>query len=575
MMRITGDGAPVKLNDKPLTGPTCFVDEKADLTKPNTYSVEAAGPGATAFPGKPFTLAANPKPYLSIPLHIPAGYHANDASAADLDGDGALDLVVKFENGAQDNSHSGVTQPVLLQGIKLDGTKLWEINLGKNIRGGAHYTQFMVFDFDGDGRAEVACKTAPGTIDGAGKNVILGSDDPKASYVGEDGRVNKGPEYLTIFSGQSGAAIDTVPYVPLRGIDKYDATGDEMKALWGDGYGNRSERYLACVAYLDGVHPSLVMCRGYYTRTFLVAWDLVDGKLKQRWVFDGDKEPKGYNGQGNHNLSVADVDGDGKDEIIYGGMVVDDNGHGLFTTGYGHGDAIHVGDLDPDNPGLEEVRIQERFDKQGLHMVALKTGKTLWAIPSTKAATTGGDKGEGPGRGASFDIDPRHPGSESWAFGAGMTGLYDAKGNRISDKAPRSCNMRIYWDGDELDELLDGTFVSKWNWEKETTDPIFDAKNFDCVKINGTKSNPSLSADLFGDWREELVYPTADDKELRVFTTPIPTQRRMYTLMHDPVYRLGVAWENVAYNQPPHVGFLVGPNMPEPPRPNITLIRAK
>jgi rhamnogalacturonan endolyase len=556
--RSVDGAAPQKANDRPLGGATCFVDDHAPAGKVR-YSVRPVVDGRELAAADAIVSIDDPaKPYFAIPLDTPAGYHPNDVSVGDLDGDGEYDLVVKFENRTKDNSQSGETDPVILEGIKLDGTKLWRINLGPNIRGGAHYTQFMVYDLDSDGRAEVACKTADGTVDGAGK--VIG--DATAKWANERGYVLAGPEFLTVFDGRTGAAVSTVPYVPLRGVTKFDPTTDELKQIWGDGYGNRCDRFLACVAYLDGARPSLVMCRGYYTRTFLVAWDFKDGQLTRRWTFDsGDGTPgnEKFGGQGNHNLSVADVDGDGRDEIVYGGMVVDDDGKGLFSTGLGHGDAMHVSDLDPSRPGLEMFRIQERFDDAGAHLVSLATGEVLWRKPSLSKS----DKGQGPGRGVAFDIDPRHPGAECWAAGAGVTGQFDVKGNLIFD-AKLPVNMAVWWDGDDLRELLDGTRVTKWNWTTQTLDLILDAKSFGCVSNNGTKANPCLSADLLGDWREEVIWASDDGKELRLFTTTIPTQRRLVTLMHDPVYRLGVAWQNVAYNQPPHTGFFLGRDMKDP-----------
>ncbi|HYO10604.1 MAG TPA: hypothetical protein VER17_16675, partial [Tepidisphaeraceae bacterium] len=245
----------------------------------------------------------------------------------------------------------------------------------------------------------------------------------------------------------------------------------------------------------------------------------------------------------------------------------------------------------------EMFRIQERFGDAGAHMVALKTGKVLWKKPSQKAADAGGDKGEGPGRGLAVDIDPRHPGAESWVLGAGIEGLWDAKGKEIGTKKPTinlgagqetfgvsaadnprgrqvaTCNFRVYWDGDGLDELLDRNQIAKWDWEKQQSRTLLVAE--ECTSINGTKANPSVSADFLGDWREEVVWPTTDGKELRIYTTTIPTERRIYTLMHDPVYRLGIAWQNVAYNQPPHVSFNMGDEKQAPPKPNITLVKPK
>jgi rhamnogalacturonan endolyase len=568
--RKSGSDAPAKLNPQPIADATFFQDTQAPMDQANAYFVRPVLNGQEGVPSAPFELPANAptQPYLSIPLKTPANYAPNDASAADLDGDGEYELVVMMLGRGRDNSQAGPTDPTILHAYKLDGTLLWEINLGPNIRSGAHYTQFMVYDFDGDGRAEMICKTSDGTKDGQGK--VIG--DPNARHANDAGHVLKGPELLTVFDGRTGAALATEKYVPARTENNPENPDlDEYRAMWGDNYGNRGERYLACVAYLDGVRPSAVMCRGYYTRSFLAAWDWRDGKLTQRWLFDSGPDRRApYSGQGNHNISVTDVDGDGKDEIVYGACVIDDNGQGLWTTGYGHGDAIHVGDLDPDNPGLEVFDIQERFSDAGAHMDDLRTGKTLWKKPSVRAATQGGDRGEGPGRGCCANIDPRYPGSESWTAGAGLVGLWDAKGNVISQAKPNSCNFRIYWDGDMLCELLDRNTISKWNWEAGRAEPILVAEG--CTSNNGTKATPTLSADILGDWREELILRTTDNQSLRVYVSTIPTKHRLYTLMHDPQYRLAIAWQNVAYNQPPHVGFYTDEEMPKPPRPNITLI---
>ncbi|RYX83386.1 rhamnogalacturonan lyase [bacterium] len=554
------NGGAVKVNAAPLVGATCMEDPGADLTRDTRYFVRTVQGNREGARSAVWLLKANTpaKPYFSIPLKTPAGYAPNDVSTADLDGDGQLDLVLHQAGRGKDNSQNGETDPPILQGIKLDGTLLWTINLGKNIREGAHYTQFMVYDFDGDGRAEVVCKTADGTVDGKGK--VIG--DAKANYVNEAGRILSGPEYLTVFDGKTGAAIDTVPYLPGRHPDTQNPTGDQLKAVWGDGYGNRNDRFLACVAFLDGIHPSVVMCRGYYTRTVLSAWDFRGGKLNNRWVFDTNTPGnEKFAGQGNHNLSVGDVNGDGRDEIVYGHMAVNADGKGMYSTGIGHGDAMHLSDLDPSRPSLEVFSIQERFDDAGMHFFDANTGEVLWKIASTKAATEGGDKGEGPGRGVAFDIDPRTPGSECWGAGAGVGGkMYDCKGNLIDTggKTP-SVNMGIYWDGDFLSELLDGTRVSKWDWNTNSANILFDAKEYGCASNNGTKANPALSADILGDWREELIYRTEDNSELRVFVSTVPTTRRLPTLMSDHIYRMGIAWQNVAYNQPPHLGYYLDP----------------
>lgn len=552
LYRSAAGGGAVKLNDQPLAETTSFVDTKADLARSNTYTVRPVLSGKEQRIGSSFMLAANApaRQYLAIPLRTPEGYSANDASAGDLDGDGEYEIVLHQTGRGRDNAQAGITDPPVLQAYKLDGTFLWEINLGKNIREGAHYTQFMVYDLDGDDRAEIVCKTADGTIDGKGKAI----GNPEADYVSrtEDstlGKVLEGPEFLTVFDGKTGAALATADYIPIRG----------NIADWGDDYGNRVDRFLAGVAYLDGERPSVVMCRGYYTRTVLAAWNWRDGKLTRVWTFDsedGTPDNNGYPGQGNHQLSVGDVDGDTKDEIVYGACVIDHDGKGLYTTGRGHGDALHFSDLDPDRPGLEIFQVHEQpSGSAGGDLRDAKTGALIWGLPSTRDA----------GRGVAANIDPRYKGYQFWS--APSDGLYSSQGVRISSQKPSSCNFAVWWDGDLLRELLDRNIISKWNWTDDTDTGILTAEG--CTSNNGTKATPALSADLFGDWREEVIWRTTDNQELHIYTTTIPTQHRFYTLMHDPQYRLAIAWQNVAYNQPPHPGFYLGEGMAPAPRPVI------
>ena len=563
LYRTTDGEMAVKLNLLPLRDRTYFFDGGARAAQSSAWFVRPVLKGEEQKPSASFSLTTNApaQPYLSIPLKTPEGYTPNDASVGDLNGDGEYEIVLHQAGQGRDNSQPGLTTPVILQAYKLDGSLLWQINLGRNIREGAHYTQYMVYDLDGDGRAEVACKTADGTVDGRGD--ILG--DPNADWRDTNrnsstfGRILRGPEFFTIFDGRTGAALATTNYLPSRGdLGGWGGNGGNGG---NDSIGNRADRFLACVAYLDGVQPSVVMCRGYYGRSVLAAWDWRGGQLALRWVFDSKDRENSFSGQGGHQLSVADVDDDGRDEIIYHAMVVDDDGQGLYSTGLRHGDALHVGDFDPARPGLEVFGVHENEEETallgtpGIALFAARDGKILWSD----------SPGLDVGRGLTADIDPRHPGEEMWT---GPTDLRSSQGEHIGP-APRSANFAIWWDGDLLRELLDRNRISKWDWTKASLDPLLVADG--CVANNGSKATPCLSADILGDWREEVLWRTADGKELRLYTTTILTPHRFRTLMHDPQYRLSIAWQNVGYNQPPHPGFHLGVDMKRPPRPRIKI----
>lgn len=552
LYRSTEGGAPVKLNDAPLDGATHFVDRGVDTTRANTWSVRPVRDGREEAEGGSFTVAAHApaRPYVSVPLTTIEGFTPSDASVGDLDGDGQYEIVLHMWGVGRDNSHDGDTTNPIIQAYRLDGTLLWQIDLGRNIREGAHYTQLMVYDLDGDGRAEIACKTADGTIDGVG--TVIG--DSTRNWRHENGRIMDGPEFFTVFDGLTGRAMQTVDYVPSRGVG--DQWGGEGGNRGNDNGGNRNDRFLACVAYLDGVHPSVVMCRGYYGRSVLAAWDWREGKLTQRWIFDSQNRENPYSGQGNHNLSVGDVDGDGRDEILYGSLVVDDDGTPFYTTGFRHGDAMHFGDLDIDSPGLEVFTVHELETEQ-----EAGPGASLYS-PGLKKVLWEGAHGRDIGGGVAEDIDPTHPGAEMW-FNRDF-GLLDTKGNRIGDM-PSSTNFLVWWDGGLTRQLLSGTSVDKYG-----VGTIFTAEG--AATSMGSKRCPVLSADILGDWREEIIFRSLDNSELRIYTTTTPTEYRTYTLMHDPVYRLGVAWENVCYNMPPHLGFWLGAGVDEAPVPNIRLV---
>ncbi|WWM37157.1 rhamnogalacturonan lyase [Streptomyces acidiscabies] len=536
-----------RLNSAPLTTSTNYLDAGAPDSA--DYTVRAVVNGVEQAPSeRALQFRAG---YKDVPIFPPPGgtspgnspytYEANDASVGDLDGDGALDIVLKWQpTNAKDNSQSGYTGNTIVDGVKLDGTRLWRVDLGRNIRSGAHYTQFQVYDYDGDGKAEVAMKTADGTKDGTG--AVIGSSS--ADHRNSSGYVLSGPEYLTMFNGQTGKAMQSVDYVPGRGT----------VSSWGDSYGNRADRFLAGTAYLDGSRPSVIMARGYYTRAVIAAWDWRNGQFTRRWTFDSNAN-SGYAGQGNHQLSVADVDRDGKDEIVYGAMAVDDNGNGLWTTRNGHGDAMHVGDLDPSRPGLEEFKVDEDGSKPSSWMADARTGQILWSTPA------GGDNG----RGVSGDIWSGSAGAESWS--SLVSGVRNPKGAVVASRKPGSSNFLAWWDGDTVRELLDGTHIDKYGTSGDTRLLTGSGVHSN----NGTKSTPSLSGDILGDWREEVIWPTSNNTALRIYSTPYQTTTRITTLLHDTQYRTALAWQNTAYNQPPHPSFFIGANMPTPPRPTVAL----
>ena len=516
--------------------------------------------------------------YLPIPLDKPAdrttpkgerySYAANDVSVGDLNGDGRLEVVVKWDPSiSKDNAFPGYSGETLIDAYTLDGKRLWRIDLGRNIRSGAHYTQFMVYDFDGDGRAELMMKTADGTIDGTRKVIGNAKADwrgttgevPQADRTGAktlpdgtkvaplEGRILRGPEFMTVFDGRTGRALATAPYAPPRDPDTHSPTAEAMTKRWGDGYANRSDRYLAGVAHLDGKRASGIFARGYYARTTVAAWDWRGGKLTMRWLFDsatpGNEK---FGGQGNHQLSVADVDGDGRDEIMYGAMALDNDGRAMWTTGLGHGDAMHVGNLDPSRPGLEKYGVHESVRSNGgigAAMIDARTGEILWTTPAEQDT----------GRGLAADIDPRHPGAETWA--SNTRDLHDARGKIIPGGKPRAANFAVWWDGDALRELLSGNTITKWDWNKGTEVVLLKAGG--AMSNNGTKATPALSGDILGDWREEVILRSEDSSELRIYTTPIPTKIALPWLMQDRQYAQAIAWQNTAYNQPPHPSFAI------------------
>lgn len=504
---------------------------------------------------------------------------ANDASVGDLDGDGDYEIVLKWDpTDSKDSAGADFTGNAYIDAYKIDPNNdgyMWRIDLGKNVTSGAHYTQFLVYDFDGDGKSEVAMKTAPGTVDGTGHYVtevgdtdeIRNTDNTK-SYIGTSGRLKgKNPftQYLTIFDGETGAALYTTDYIP------YDAAEDQY---WGDVKAkyNRSERYLAAVAYLDGIHPSIVMCRGYYHDSVIRAYTWDGTELTMQWEHKGKKSASSTTlyGQGNHNLSVGDIDNDGKDEIVYGSAALDDDGKTVLgNTGLGHGDAMHMSDFN--NDGTQEVFSvkEEEFKKYAEDLRVASTGKHFWG---SGKLTTSSDNGRGVMDNIDDSYAKEHSNALAIGWSSGIANAHDLNGDDVAAKPAGAGsgtfdNFLVYWDGDLSRELLDANIIQKYYAATGTTKRFYGPSDGYTLTGGSTnnysKRNPSLVADIWGDWREEIIMPVnkgsaTDQAYLRIYTSTMPTDYRITTLMHDCQYRLSVAWQNVGYNQPTHASYYIG-----------------
>ncbi|MBQ3110814.1 MAG: hypothetical protein IJC69_06710 [Clostridia bacterium] len=460
-----------------------------------------------------------------------ATYGPGDASIGDLDGDGEWEVVLKWDpSNAKDSSHGGQSGRVFIDAYELDGTHMWRIDLGVNIRAGAHDTQFLVYDFDGDGKAEVSFRISDGTIDGIG-NVI---GDGEKNWLDGGGRNLEGPLWVAVFEGATGKLLAKTDFDPQN-------VGRATSESFGDGYGNRSERYNACVAYVDGQTPHMIFQRGYYARTVVAAYKYNNGAITKVWRFDTKDEGLGkYGSNGNHNISVADADNDGKDEIFLGSLTLDDDGSVLWCGFEGHGDAMHLGDFDPDNEGLEFFSVHES-GQFGYTIHDAATGEKIFDIPGAKDT----------GRGLILNAGP-FGGSYIVNVGSGARRINSLGENVTAGDYGNS--FRVYWDGDLYEEILGGTAIIGYAPDGSRID-IMDTWGEGCRPINGSKSTPCLTCDIFGDWREEIIWKTEDNKALRIYTTTIPTEFSLPCLMTDHVYRMGVVWQNSSYNQPPHLGY--------------------
>ncbi len=573
---------------------SCFVD--ASGTASTEYQVVTLVDGVAQDTTQ--VVKALGQPYLKLPLDRPATgaqggtYSPNDCSVGDVDGDGEYEIFVKWDpSTSKDNSQGGVTDNVYIDCYKLDGTKLWRIDLGRNIRAGAHYTQFQVYDYDGDGRAELMCKTAPGSKDGQGNYVnaaathstIRAASNTKI-HVTSDGRINSGHEYLTVFNGLTGAAIHTIAYYPNRNA-KAELSEASGTFNWGGSgkndagsYGNRGERYLAATAYLDGPdrRPSGIFARGYYTYAYVWAVDFDGQRLSTKWLHrsdtktsysvvtyaqDGTANTATYNGlkptsgsgsgtmysNGNHNMTIGDVDGDGCDEIIWGSAALDSDGTLLYGTGFGHGDAIHLGAMIPGRKGMQVFQVHEEKGTYAWDLHDAATGEILYK---------GGPSGVDNGRGMAAQLSASQ--KEWWFSSASERQQRSAATGAVASTGQTSLNFRVYWDSSLQDQLLDGNKIDRWNDASNGTTRLVNLYDVGPGSTcNSTKNTPNLSADIFGDWREEVVLYTVTDNEtyLGIHSTNYENFYPVPTLMHDHTYRMAVCWQNTAYNQPPHLGY--------------------
>lgn len=569
-----------------------------DSTVGTNYSVAPVINGVEGEKCNPVTVYNNS--YFDIPIlkpddetiYDPSGnelatysFFPADCSTGDVDGDGEYEIIVKWTSSEHDVGSPGdpaYSGTVHLAAYKLDGTKLWknDIALGKNVYSSAHTLQFLVYDFDGDGKSEVVCQTSLGSKDGQGEYVsnaaqtdeeikaITDEENSTADYRGY-GRITEGKEFLTVFNGETGVAMDTINLPTTR--------GSENGVDYGDDFGNRSNRFVSDIAYLDGEKPYAIYLRGYYfgrngkQRTSIagISWD--GTALSPTYRFDTQKGQEGYYdgayqyvGNGNHNCTVADVDNDGKDEFITGALCMEVNDDNEFRpkwcTYLQHGDALHIGNYDPTHTGFEFFTVHEDSGTNslsgnditldfGMSVIDAETGNIMFHEGASD--DTGRGVMANVGAGGYYQIWSAKNSARQSNGGTDFTTATSLTGRNTP-----SMNFRIFWDGDLYDNLLDGANITDWNGRNMSN--IFSAGNYNCVSINGTKANPSLQADLFGDWREEVVYPTSDGTALRVFSTTDTTDYKIKTLMQDPVYRSGVAAEQTAYNQPPHVGFYMG-----------------
>ena len=503
------------LNREPLTGSCNFVDTTAG-GKPWLYAV------APVVGGKAMAASA-PVEALSVAgrtafrsLKLQGDYRFDKVGIADLDGDGALDFVIKQPQQVTDPGVWKKSEDTFkIEAYKSDGTFLWRRDLGWNIEQGVWWSPMVVYDFDGDGKAEVALKTAPTDKD----------------FRNAAGRVLDGPEYCSVLDGLTGRELDRVDW-PSRG----------NIADWGDAVGNRASRHLIGLAYLDGQHPSLIVLRGTYTLMLVDAYDLVGGKLKLRWRWSGDNETPKVRGQGLHGMHADDVDGDGRDEIVLGAAVLDDDGKILWNLGLGHPDAAYVADILPDRTGLEIMYgIEPRQARNGFCLVEARTGKLIWGCeqPTTHIHS----------QGLFADIDPANPGPEFYSGEKVGTDrwLYSARDGKLLSREDLGslAPTPVFWDDTPFKAYVNRGKLVKYHGPQ----------------VGEIEGRVVAVGDFLGDWREEIL--TSVPGELRIYTTTIPATSRRVCALQDRAYRTDVALEAMGYLYPPQPGTVAPQKQPQ------------
>lgn len=590
----------------------------------DTYTVKGSD-------GSEESAAAWDKGYISIPVkkYEDGKYIIDDASVGDLDGDGEYEIIVRrtpydyFNQLQVDTVNNNriidnrVAYP-LIEAYKMDGTHMWTLDIGKN-EANEIDVNFLVYDFDGDGKSEVVMRSYDGMTDGTGKKIGIVDANYVQSLQKQKDRqyLSEGNEYLSVFNGETGAEIARTELLPKR-----DPLGS-----WASRYTDvprltkRASHFLLSTAYLNGETPSIVMLRGAWDGVKLAAWDYKDGKFTSLWQYDSGASSRQDNmyGAGYHSMAVADVDFDGKDEILSGAAAIDDDGKFMYATHaeqngavkLGHGDAFDVAKMDPDYDGYYIWACHETKElPANIDLHDARTGQVIYGFNKPKDT----------GRSRAADIDPTSKGWEVWGSTGTPLMSFDGKqivtgvaealqpalddgtltlangtvlgngwntfkyrrkngtfikddetGQEIATTLPM--NFKVFWDGDLLSELVDGITVSKYNWEEKLVDILFEATG--CGSNGGTKAVPCLAADILGDWREEIIWRNDANTEIRIYATPYETDYKIPTLMHDITYREAVAWQNNHYNQPTNVSFYMGAETTAVPAPEIKTVSGK